>query len=77
MSAQSNDNGPKNDPVAPRDNAVTSAERRRLDEARDGSVGWRHWGPYLSDRQWGTVRSGDQTGMGPRDRKSTRLNSSH
>ncbi|HWE23075.1 MAG TPA: glucosidase, partial [Myxococcales bacterium] len=33
-----------------------SAEDRRLDEARDGNVPWRKWGPYLSERQWGTVR---------------------
>ena len=32
------------------------AERRRLDEARDRGVAWRRWGPYLSERQWGTVR---------------------
>jgi hypothetical protein len=31
------------------------AEHRRLDEARDGAA-WRRWGPYLSERQWGTVR---------------------
>ena len=30
-------------------------EQRRLTEARDG-VPWRKWGPYLSERQWGTVR---------------------
>ena len=32
------------------------AERSRLEEARDGSAAWYRWGPYLSDRQWGTVR---------------------
>jgi hypothetical protein len=32
------------------------AERKRLDEARDGQVAWKKWGPYLSERQWGTVR---------------------
>src|SRR5512144_1604457 len=32
------------------------AERRRLAEARIGSNAWRKWGPYLSERQWGTVR---------------------
>jgi hypothetical protein len=32
------------------------AERVRLDEARDRAVPWRRWGPYLSERQWGTVR---------------------
>ena len=31
-----------------------SAERKRLDEA--ATVPWRKWGPYLSERQWGTVR---------------------
>ena len=32
------------------------AEQQRLQEARDGAVPWRKWGPYLSERQWGTVR---------------------
>jgi Glycosyl hydrolase family 63 C-terminal domain len=31
-------------------------ERNRLEEARTGDVPWRKWGPYLSERQWGTVR---------------------
>ena len=30
-------------------------EGRRLDAASDG-VPWKKWGPYLSERQWGTVR---------------------
>jgi hypothetical protein len=25
-------------------------------EAREGAAPWRQWGPYLSERQWGTVR---------------------
>jgi hypothetical protein len=29
-------------------------EERRLDEPAEG--GWKTWGPYVSDRQWGTVR---------------------
>jgi hypothetical protein len=33
-----------------------SAEARRLEEARDPRVAWKKWGPYLSERQWGTVR---------------------
>src|SRR6478735_493556 len=33
-----------------------SAEQVRLDEARDPQTPWRKWGPYLSERQWGTVR---------------------
>ena len=31
-------------------------EQGRLEEARTKEVPWRKWGPYLSDRQWGTVR---------------------
>ena len=34
---------------------VDTAEVVRIDEARSG-VPWRRWGPYLSERQWGTVR---------------------
>jgi hypothetical protein len=34
----------------------TSAERRRLGEADSGGAPWRRWGPYLSERAWGTVR---------------------
>jgi len=35
---------------------VKTAEELRLDEARERGVPWRRWGPYLSERQWGTVR---------------------
>ena len=31
-------------------------EMVRLNEAREAKVPWRKWGPYLSERQWGTVR---------------------
>ncbi|UFP94923.1 MGH1-like glycoside hydrolase domain-containing protein [Gloeobacter morelensis] len=31
-------------------------EEERLLEARSRAVHWRRWGPYLSERQWGTVR---------------------
>jgi len=34
----------------------SASEKNRLDEARDRAVPWRKWGPYLSERQWGTVR---------------------
>ena len=34
----------------------TGEEQRRLDAAREQGVRWRAWGPYLSERQWGTVR---------------------
>ena len=31
-------------------------EQVRLEEARAGKAAWKKWGPYLSERQWGTVR---------------------
>ena len=33
-----------------------TAEHGRLAQCRDGNAAWRRWGPYLSERQWGTVR---------------------
>ena len=33
-----------------------TAEHLRLEEAQKQSVPWKRWGPYLSERQWGTVR---------------------
>ena len=33
-----------------------TAESQRLEQAREGYVDWYKWGPYLSERQWGTVR---------------------
>ena len=33
-----------------------TAEQVRLDEAREQKAAWKKWGPYLSERQWGTVR---------------------
>src|SRR5262250_2899760 len=32
------------------------AEKLRIEESRQGTKDWRRWGPYLSERQWGTVR---------------------
>ena len=33
-----------------------TAESTRLAEDREGKLFWKKWGPYLSERQWGTVR---------------------
>ena len=33
-----------------------TAEGHRLDDTRENRANWRLWGPYLSERQWGTVR---------------------
>jgi len=35
---------------------LNDAEEARLREARTHNVPWKKWGPYLSERQWGTVR---------------------
>ena len=35
---------------------MSNAESERLSEARSQAKPWRKWGPYLSERQWGTVR---------------------
>jgi hypothetical protein len=37
-------------------NQVKTEEEKRLDAANSGKAPWRLWGPYLSERQWGTVR---------------------
>ncbi|MDY7012374.1 MAG: glucosidase [Cyanobacteriota bacterium] len=31
-------------------------EHQRLEESRTGKTPWKRWGPYTSERQWGTVR---------------------
>jgi hypothetical protein len=33
-----------------------TAEERRLEESRERSTHWKRWGPYVSERAWGTVR---------------------
>jgi hypothetical protein len=33
-----------------------TAEHSRREEARTQNIPWKKWGPYLSERQWGTVR---------------------
>jgi hypothetical protein len=35
---------------------LQSKEDQRLEEARNRQKHWKRWGPYLSERQWGTVR---------------------
>ena len=35
---------------------VQTNEQRRLNDAREKGIPWKKWGPYLSERQWGTVR---------------------
>ncbi|CAE6869464.1 hypothetical protein R70211_01096 [Paraburkholderia domus] len=42
--------------LAIQENIVDVAEQMRLNETRQALVPWKKWGPYLSERQWGTVR---------------------
>ncbi len=35
---------------------VETNEQRRLNDSREKGIPWKKWGPYLSERQWGTVR---------------------
>jgi len=35
---------------------AVNAEQRRLQDAQERDVPWKRWGPYLSERAWGTVR---------------------
>ncbi len=35
---------------------VETKEQKRLNDAREAGIPWKKWGPYLSERQWGTVR---------------------
>jgi hypothetical protein len=53
------------------------AEHDRLKESREQKVPWKKWGPYLSERQWGTVRedyskSGDAWNFFPHDHARSR-----
>ena len=38
------------------DSVADVTEQKRLNEAREAHIPWKKWGPYLSERQWGTVR---------------------
>jgi hypothetical protein len=44
------------DPRPPVVGVEGDAERQRLAAADRGEAPWRRWGPYLAERQWGTVR---------------------
>ena len=35
---------------------IETHEQKRLNDARELGIPWKKWGPYLSERQWGTVR---------------------
>jgi hypothetical protein len=57
---------------------ATSAEQIRLQEADQGTAPWRAWGPYRSERAWGTVREdysayGDVWDYSPHDHARSRV----
>jgi hypothetical protein len=54
-----------------------NAEQSRLEDARTKKAPWKKWGPYVSERQWGTVREdysegGDAWGYFPHDHARSR-----
>ncbi|MGB8650029.1 MAG: glucosidase, partial [Mycobacteriales bacterium] len=56
---------------------MVDAEQQRLEQADAQGVPWRRWGPYLSERQWGTVREdyspgGDAWGSFTHDQSRSR-----
>src|SRR5438270_13662121 len=57
--------------------ALMNAEATRLADAKSRGTPWRKWGPYLSERQWGTVRedysdNGDAWSYLPHDHAGSR-----
>jgi len=42
--------------VNPPQDYIQTNEQKRLNEARESGIPWKKWGPYLTERQWGTVR---------------------
>ena len=51
---------------------IETPESQRLNEDRLGTKKWRHWGPYVCERSWGTVRedysaNGDAWGYFPHE----------
>ena len=63
--------------MTPSSARAKTPEHERLEEARTGAVRWKAWGPYLSERQWGTVREdysagGDAWNYFPHDQARSR-----
>ena len=44
------------DALPNRESAPLTAEEQRLSESHARTANWQRWGPYLAERQWGTVR---------------------
>jgi len=52
----------KSEPNSKGHGRTLTAEEKRLEESRQHLVHWKRWGPYLSERQWGTVREDYSSG---------------
>ena len=42
-----------------------TTEGKRIEDCFDIDAKWKKWGPYLSERQWGTVREDDGSHPNP------------
>src|SRR5947209_5360844 len=63
--------------MATKPSGPPTPEHARLEQARTGEADWKAWGPYLSERQWGTVRedysaNGDAWNYFPHDQARSR-----
>jgi hypothetical protein len=63
--------------MATEHSTLNTPEHLRLEQARTGETPWKSWGPYLSERQWGTVREdyssdGDAWNYFPHDQARSR-----
>jgi len=56
MSARDTHVDPSRTQTAAAEEHAADPERARLRADGSGVESWKHWGPYLSERQWGTVR---------------------
>ena len=57
---------------------LTTHEEKRLRATKAGTANWKHWGPYLAERAWGTVRedysaNGDAWNSFPHDHARSRV----
>ena len=60
------------------DKSKATHEEHRLLETKNGNAAWKQWGPYLSERAWGTVREdysagGDAWNYFPHDHARSRV----
>lgn len=52
-------------------------EKERLDQANTGGQPWKKWGPYLSERQWGTATFPTYSSADAKDERLSRSAVAH